>query len=308
MDLLKEALADAKLIKETATANAKRILAEEFQPAINRLVSNKLAEEEEMDDEEMFETDYMDDGDDATPSDPLEEMDDMDDELDVESIMSELEDEELDDPAPVAPAPVAPAPVAPAPVAPAPAPVAPAAPAADPLAADYGDDTALSDEEIDEILREFEEEEDLDDTFVESFDEEDEFMESTTLFRENKRLKSDVRRLKKQLDEALSAVRVQKSTINEVNLLNAKLMFSVNLNKAFSLTESQQVSVLKAFDLAKSLREAKLTYATLVEQFKNSGKAVKNRQPKNNLTENKKQLNESIIPVNRFKKLAGLIK
>jgi hypothetical protein len=41
-DLLKEAIADAKAVKETALANAKIALQEAFQPQMQRLLFKKL--------------------------------------------------------------------------------------------------------------------------------------------------------------------------------------------------------------------------------------------------------------------------
>jgi len=51
-DLLKEAIADAKAVKETAIANAKLALEEAFTPRIQSMISSRL-EEEGMEDEEM---------------------------------------------------------------------------------------------------------------------------------------------------------------------------------------------------------------------------------------------------------------
>jgi hypothetical protein len=44
-DLLKEAIADAKAVKETAIANAKLALEEAFTPRIQSMISSRLAEE-----------------------------------------------------------------------------------------------------------------------------------------------------------------------------------------------------------------------------------------------------------------------
>jgi len=44
-DLLKEAIADAKAVKETALANAKIALEEAFAPRIQSMLSTKLAED-----------------------------------------------------------------------------------------------------------------------------------------------------------------------------------------------------------------------------------------------------------------------
>ena len=53
-DLLKEAIADAKAVKETALANAKIALQEAFAPKIQNMLSAKLSEDlEEQEEDEM---------------------------------------------------------------------------------------------------------------------------------------------------------------------------------------------------------------------------------------------------------------
>jgi len=52
-DLLKEAIADAKAVKETALANAKIALQEAFAPRLERMLATKLTNEIEGDEEEM---------------------------------------------------------------------------------------------------------------------------------------------------------------------------------------------------------------------------------------------------------------
>ena len=52
-DLLKEAIEDAKVVKETAIASAKAALEEHFTPQLKSMLSAKLAEMEEMDVEEV---------------------------------------------------------------------------------------------------------------------------------------------------------------------------------------------------------------------------------------------------------------
>ena len=49
-DLLKEAIADAKAVRETALANAKMALEEAFTPHLKSMLSAKLAEDEYEDD------------------------------------------------------------------------------------------------------------------------------------------------------------------------------------------------------------------------------------------------------------------
>ena len=54
-NLLKEAIADAKAVRETALANAKIALEEAFTPRIQSMLSAKISEEEELDTEEPVE-------------------------------------------------------------------------------------------------------------------------------------------------------------------------------------------------------------------------------------------------------------
>ena len=64
-DLLKEAIADAKAVRETALANAKMALEEAFTPHLKSMLSAKLAEDdEEWEDEE---------GEEEVPGEPDEE-------------------------------------------------------------------------------------------------------------------------------------------------------------------------------------------------------------------------------------------
>ena len=78
-DLLKEAIADAKAVKETALANAKMALEEAFTPKLQSMLSHKIAEEldeEDMDEEEVEETSH-DKADEELDSEEKEEVDDM---------------------------------------------------------------------------------------------------------------------------------------------------------------------------------------------------------------------------------------
>ena len=61
----------------------------------------------------------------------------------------------------------------------------------------------------------------------------------------------------KKLREALEEVDKLKSELKEVNLLNAKLLYTNKIFKAKNLTESKKVKVLKAFDKAKDVKQAK---------------------------------------------------
>jgi hypothetical protein len=73
--------------------------------------------------------------------------------------------------------------------------------------------------------------------------------------------------LKETLGEAYDTVSHLKSVINEVNLLNAKLLYTNKLFRNFDLNEGQKMKVIENFDRAGNTREAKLVFATLAESF-----------------------------------------
>ena len=100
-DLLKEAIADAKTIKETAIANAKVALEETFAPQLRSMLSAKLEEMEKEDmeegyDEKMDEA-QIEEAKEEEVTEAKEEIDeakDMDEELDLDEILAELEEGE----------------------------------------------------------------------------------------------------------------------------------------------------------------------------------------------------------------------
>jgi hypothetical protein len=69
--------------------------------------------------------------------------------------------------------------------------------------------------------------------------------------------------LQKELDEAYSTVEALRSELNEVNLLNAKLLYTNKIFKGKNLTESQKLKVLNSFDKTTTVKEVKLVYETL---------------------------------------------
>ena len=80
-------------------------------------------------------------------------------------------------------------------------------------------------------------------------------------------MKKKMATMKKELDEAYSTLETIKSELNEVNLFNAKLLYTNKIFRTKNLTESQKVKVLASFDKATSVKEAKLVYETLSEGF-----------------------------------------
>ena len=274
-DLLKEAIADAKAVRETALANAKLALEEAFAPRLQSMLSTKLAEE--MEDDEMTEEEEMEaemEPEMETEMEPEMEDEEMpaedeepvseDDDLDLEEIIRELEGEE--------------------------------------------DESMYEGEEGEEADHTMEEDEDVDiNEIIRSLREEDEEEEEEMTTEEAEMEDSQ------ELDEAYNVIRFLKDKINEVNLLNAKLLYSNKLFRNFTLNESQKMKVIENFDRAYSLREVKLVYSTLAESFKFPGtkKIVKESfasKPIASTKPGKRVISEGADLASRFKKLAGLSK
>jgi len=120
----------------------------------------------------------------------------------------------------------------------------------------------------------------------------------------------------------MKTVEFLKTQLNEVNLLNAKLLYTNKLFKAHALDNNQKMKIIEAFDLTKSVREVKLTYNNLSEAFNLS--KVKTAPKKSTIAEGfasnttgttkPVQTEKSVIAesvngqVSRFQKLAGIKK
>jgi hypothetical protein len=121
-----------------------------------------------------------------------------------------------------------------------------------------------------------------------------------------------------ELNEAYKVIKSLQKTINEVNLLNAKLLFANKLFRAHNMTNEQKVKVIETLDRTNSVREVKLVYSTLAENFKYSS----NKSTKKSISEGiaskvtkstkpaqaKQVIAENTDFSDRFKKLAGIIK
>jgi len=123
--------------------------------------------------------------------------------------------------------------------------------------------------------------------------------------------KKKVKEMKKELDEAYSALETIKSELNEVNLFNAKLLYTNKIFKAKNLTESQKVKVLAAFDKAASVNEAKLVFETLSEGFKEKKAPVNESLLRGSASKpagiaEKKPIMEVNDQFARWQKLAGI--
>ena len=346
-DLLKEAIADAKAVKETALANAKIALEEAFAPRIQSMLSTKLSEdlyEDEMDmdaeaemeapaeepsvvvdgekyvkadDAEGAEMDVadMDMGEEPmadgmemegmmmdADEDPSDENPSVEEDLELEAIIRELEEdlneeelteEELTEEE-----------------------IAEDAHNKD--AADStdskGNDLMAEPKEmknedfnIDEIIEEI-----LSET--EDINEEEVVAEGEHEDKDKDDSKEKMDELSEELTEAYSTIESLRDTINEVNLLNAKLLYTNKLFRNFELSESQKMTVIENFDRAGNTREVKLVFSTLAENFTvpvKKRKVVKegaaSKPVESTAPVTKTIINEGNQLANRWKKLAGLL-
>jgi hypothetical protein len=306
-DLLKEAIADAKAVRETALANAKIALEEAFTPRLQSMLSAKLSEEGDMEmseeeememdvaaeapapepepevEEPVAEGDYADDEMSEEEDMEMSEMDDMemeegeDVDLELEAILRELEEEPMEEAHEEGHE------------------EEPVAEGEDKEEMSEEEDAEVSIEEVIKALREEEEE----------VKEEDEKIEET----EDKELEEAD---EKDLEEAYKVIKFLRSKINEVNLLNAKLLFSNKLFRNYPLSESQKMKVIENFDRAQSLREVKLVFGTLAESFtatKTKRKVVKESyasKASRSTAPKKEILSEGNQLAARWKKLANL--
>jgi hypothetical protein len=128
---------------------------------------------------------------------------------------------------------------------------------------------------------------------------------------------TEVAKLGEQLREYKEAVHFLKDKLHEVNILNAKLLFTNKLFKEFSLDNNQKLKVVETFDRTQSTREIKLVYSTLAEQFSDNSSINKKNPIRESASsaigstkpskESRKVITEESHVANRFKKLAGLL-
>ena len=330
-DLLKEAIADAKAVKETALANAKIALQEAFAPRIKSMLENELMnelEDDDMMDDEMVSGDEdemgMDDMDmdsevaDETPDMVGVAVDfDNDGDYDLEGEIGMDDEEEMEDMFPAETDEMS-----------------PEMDMTDDMA-DMGDD----DMDLEEIIRELEEDlnsdyaaeeedvADINDGMYESTSSIEELIEAILAEEEEEEVIGEMahakdeakdEKMNAELKEAYKTVTHLKNVINEVNLLNAKLLYTNKLFRNFELSESQKMKVIENFDRAANTREAKLVFSTLAESFQTrkagkkivkesksmASRPVATTAPSKQTTQ---VLTEGFEQANRWKKLAGLI-
>ena len=381
-DILKEAIADAKAVREVALANAKAALEEAFTPKLQSMLSAKLSEDlneddqnegmyydEDEKDEDMKEMYYDED----EKDEDMKEMDydedekdedmkesDLDEEIDLEEILNELELEESEE--------------------------------VSEEKVDEGKDEADEDmkegkmkdadedmkegkmkdadedmkegkDDIDEDIEEavgypnyradqiakvkadatdvnqgLNEGEDFDlDALLEEInnldennnevneemkDEKDEDMKEEVSEVVEEEVEEAVNPLAAELEETKAALDTVRAELNEVNLLNSKLLYVNRIFKANQLDPSQKLRVVETLDKADSVKEAKLIYETIKdtfnvakskkESFKNKTKSLKegigmaSKAAGTSTAPKKEVIAESSDMMKRFQKLANI--
>ena len=367
-DLLKEAIADAKAVRETALAQAKLALEEAFTPRLQSMFAAKLQEKmDDLEEDDMIgeledKEVYM--AKDKMEEAGMEEFDDRDnaiEEIDLDEILAELESElneakEADEEEIEAEEDVE-----------------------DEEAGEEEEEeeekevSELSMDELEELIRDIvsqemgpdggeeanmdmdmdasadmdmdmdmadelpdtaDDEVNLDEILAELLDEKEELYEGKKRSKYGGK-KGDVpaskrgdkkstaeeegvedykkkKKVEEDLQLALEAVNTLRQELQEVNLLNAKLLYVNKIFKAKNLTESQKIKVIQTFDKAESAKEAKLVYESLSETF--TTKAGRNQIKESlgfaskaaGVAPQKQQIVEGNEFIARMKKLANI--
>jgi hypothetical protein len=314
-DLFKQAIAEAKSIREAAIANAKEALEESLTPHLKDMLAAKL---QEMDDSSMEEEVAIDETEEVTEVEAYEG-----ESKDGEHAMEEVEDDseesedETDD--------------------------------AGEEAEEAGEDeeeVEVKDMEVDDlkdlirdiISQEMGSDDEIDNSDMDAGaemepemdlgadvegDEEidlDELLAELEAASEGQEVEEEVvaeEEVKEEdnseLNEALETITTLQSQLQEVNLLNAKLMYVNKVFKVNNLSEAQKVNIIAAFDKAETVKEVKLVFETVSENVIAKPTAIKESKlgmaSKATGTTAKKPevISEVSDAVKRMQKLAGII-
>lgn len=332
-DMLAEAIADAKAVKDMAIANAKAALEEAFTPQLKSMLSLKLQEMADEDTseesvEEMYDEVEEGFGEFDTPENTgfgemgKKALDEED--IDLEELLAEIElEEEIDET------------------------LNEAEEAGESEEEEAGEEEEeegepmkledMTDEDLKAMIEDViadmveageleagheEGEEEGDEEIDMEMDGEEEDVDLAELLREieedtvmetTETTTVDTTALTTELENAYTTINTLRSELNEINLLNAKLLYTNKIFKAKTLNEEQKVKVLSSFDKATTVKEVKLVYSTL-----NEGLKVKNTPIRENLGRASKATNTPVVntkqPIvesnavfDRMRKLAGLI-
>jgi hypothetical protein len=319
-DLLSEAIADAKAIREVALENAKASIAETFAPQIKSMISTRLQEEESIDDDEdMHEMNMFEEEEEEMKEEYVfeEEDEDMEMEEGEDMEMEEGEDMEMEE--------------------------------GEDMEMEEGEDMEMEEGEdysLEEIIAELEQElseaedmemEEGEDMEMDEAKHEEEEMtqESVEAYinellsemeeepideaeeKEDDEKDEKIEELQEELEEAYRTVKFLKNKINEVSLVNSKLLYTGKIFRSHTLNEKQKITILESFDRATSIREAKLLYTSISATLKESRSTPQPTAKKTRLKESRaskstgstrsaKVLQENKM-VSRLQHLAGII-
>jgi len=141
---------------------------------------------------------------------------------------------------------------------------------------------------------------------LDSLDEEAELEEA-------KKMKNKDKEAKEELEEAINVIKSLRTQLSETNLLNAKLLYVNKIFKAKNLSEAQKLNVIASFDKATTAKEAKMVYESLNTTLTNTVKRTAIKESlgfasKATGIAPKKQIVESNDVISRMQKLANIIK
>ena len=298
-NILKEAIADAKAVREVALANAKAALEEAFTPKLQNMLSAKLSEDldEDFYEEDEKEIELGEMGNHNEAEEPLlGDESSIDDEIDLEEILNELEaeegdeaddEEDLEEIHRVG------------------QPNYKANDVHDVLnrASDINDGLDESKNfDLNSLLKEINDLEDEEEILEIEDDETVDEIENQVTKKWRKKLrgarnesaggcgcneeKRIANNLKAKLNESQKAFNTVRNELKEVNLLNSKLLYVNRIFKANTLNETQKLRVVETLDKATSIKESKLIYETIKNTFTLSSTKKKKTISKKPIREN----------------------
>ena len=338
-NLFKEAIADAKAVREAALANAKAALEEALTPKLQSMLAAKLNEmESDMEEEGYMSEDEMEEGFDTNAfgfdeeDKVVSEDQDLEEDFDLSEILAELEDEESlkeakkeekeeeeseeeeseesEEEQNVADMTIDDLKALIADIVAQETGGTGGEEGGEEMPMDMGSEAPAPDDsdeiDLEELLAEL-------DALGEGDELEEGAGKKVTKKAKEEEDKKKKKEDEKEMKEALDTIQTLRNELNEVNLLNAKLLYVNKIFKAKNLTESQKLQVIASFDKATTAKEAKVVFESLNNTLTAAPakKAIKESlgfASKAAGVAPKKVIVESNDVITRMQKLANIIK
>lgn len=307
--LLKQAIADAEAVRGTAIANAKLVLEEAITPRIREMIARRLRVEAEMGDDDKEEARLKH----AAPEEPVEEAEGSSKMPADTSTIAKDDNKQPSDASHDSSA------------------IGDGGENVDDSSTDWYDDWSESDFDLDEVIKELEEdiaalkgtepeetedekasEEEVKETVTDlepddtdsekggmektaemetdmedgkkddvdleeilaELEAEDELGDETLSHDDdNKEMAAELARLKNEMAQYKEAFNILRGRLHEVNLLNAKLLFTNKMFHKEGLSNEQKVRIVESFDRATTVREVKLVFTALVENLSTAARS-----------------------------------